>query len=236
MVHKCALKFLKMFTDLLGAFMLFKDLLTYRQLLHINALFLLGICWGFACSFCLSLLSLSNCVLQQDPNSSSPQGMQGKSLSAWAGSALLFACKHLVTRKCGVSSAPALLNFLHPMQWVFLFCCPSCSCFSQGGRIRPSCNLCFIWSSLVAYLTSAALPRFFISWAIQSNIKNIAVAAAATATDNCINGEGGMVLTQKSELGSSYACVTVILVSLITFLSIGFLNDNKKISSICCKN
>jgi hypothetical protein len=142
---------------------LFKNLLTYKQLLHINALLLLGFPrWGFACGFPFPLFSKQPRSAAR-PHLLQPTGNTGTSLSACSASALLFACKHLVTRKCGVSSAPDPLNFLHPMQWVFLFCCPSCSCFSQGVSVRPSCNLCFLQSSLVAYLTSAALPRFFIS-------------------------------------------------------------------------
>lgn len=126
---------------------------------------------GFACSLSPLLFSPISQVPQQEPRGFVPQGWHGTSLSARAASALLFAYKHLVTRKCGVSSAPAPLNFHHPMQWIFLFCCPSCSRFSHGGSIRPSCNLCFQQSSLVAYLTLAALLGFFISWCFQTNIK-----------------------------------------------------------------
>lgn len=161
---------------------------------------------GIACSLCPLLLSQSSQVPQQEPKGFVPQGWRGTSLSARAASALLFACKHLVTRKCGVSSAPAPLNFHHPMQWIFLFCCPSCSRFSQGGSIHPSCNLCFQQSSLVAYLTLAALLGVFISWRIQTNIKNTVVAAAAIVTDNGINRDGGGVLMQEHALGSNAAC------------------------------
>lgn len=129
---------------------------------------MLTFCWEFnfgllPAASLLSSFSSTNHAVRQDPKCLSRQGEPGTSLSSWAGSVPLFACKHSVTRKCGVSSASVPLNFLHPMQWVFLFCCPSCSCFSQDGSVRPSCNLCFLQSSLVAYLTSASLPRFFIS-------------------------------------------------------------------------
>ena len=157
---------------------------------------------------------------------------------AWAGSGLLFACKHSVTRKCGVSSAPVPLNFLHPMHWVFLFCCPSCSCFSQDGRARPCCNLCFLQGSLVACLTSAALPRFFISQAFQTLPEHLAVAArAAAASDKGIYGGGDRALTRESDLGSDSASVIALVGKLLApSESLGFLSCKEKIMSVCCKD
>lgn len=136
-------------------------------------------CWEFNAGV-LPPASLPSHFCKQPCSAAKPRLLQpiGKvwdNLTAWAGSALLFACKHSVTRKCGVSSAPAPLNFPHPMQWVFLFCCPSCSCFSQGSRVCPSCNLCFTQSSSVVYLTSVALLTFFIFQVIQINIQNVVI-------------------------------------------------------------
>lgn len=61
-----------MFTDLLGAFRLFKNLLTYRQLLYINVLLLLGFqLWVLAC--CCSpflIFPKQPCSAAKSPNAS----------------------------------------------------------------------------------------------------------------------------------------------------------------------
>lgn len=172
--------------------------------------------WEFSLGFCLLLL-LFPPFLNQPCCAATPKVLQprrgepGTRLSAWAGSAPLCACKHSVSRKCGVSSASVPLNFLHPMQWGFLFCCPSCSCFSQDGGVRPSCKLCFLQSSLVAYLTSASLPRFFVSQAFQSSTENAGLAAVAASNDSSIHGSRGVAFTPASDLGSDSPSVTVTL-------------------------
>lgn len=52
-----------------------------------------------------------------------------------------------------------------------------------------------------------------------------------------INGDGGMALTQESDLGSHSASVTVIVSKLFNSPEIpSFFNGKDKIMSVCCKD
>lgn len=62
--------------------------------------------------------------------------------------------------------------------------------------------ICASYEVPVAYLTSAALFRVFISWAFPSHTENqVVAAAAAAASDNSINGGGGMAVAEEPDLG-----------------------------------
>lgn len=71
--------------------------------------------------------------------------------------------------------------------------------------------ICASYEVPVAYLTSAALLRVFISWAFPTHSEKRVVAAAAAASDNSIDGGGGVALAEEPDLGSHTASVAFIV-------------------------
>lgn len=161
-------------------------------------------CWEFnfgllPAASLLSFLSSSSHALQPAPKCFS---LQGESLGLASLPGLAPHCCLLANIQLPANVESALLlstSFSSPHAVGFSLLLPQLFWLFPGWQSLPQLNLCFLQSSLVASLTSASLPRFFLSRA-----NSELAAGAAAAKDNSTDGNGA-ALTQESDLGSNSA-------------------------------